>query len=272
MALSEIKVKGLTGKMGNIVARVDKEGIVRYTNNPSTAQFAGMFIERCVSERGVVAYYFLERKTRKNTGWSLSQHEYDQAMRVGAFIPVAQRKAVAQAVPADVPEPTYYQKSHDYATGRTVGQPRTSQPRQAPRQQAKATAQQASANQHVVMSRADAPGVQMPDNTAGFSMNVVATSSFFKDSTPTFDVNVLQEQEPEKKKGFFGRLFDGIKSFFVRPVVTPPTTMALPAPGETSSPNAPVLNPTTSVKRPMSVGRHYKAQDADVPVIPRGRG
>lgn len=255
--------------MGTIVARVDKEGIVRYTNNPSTAQFAGMLIERCVSSRGVVAYYFLERKTRKNTGWSLSQQEYDQAMRVGAFIPVAQRRAVAQAVPAHVPEPSYYQKSHDYATGRTVGQSRTAG--QGHQQSRQSTPK----GQHVVMSRADAPGAQMPDNTAGFSMSYASNSSFFKESTPTFDVDVLQEEtEPKQKKGFFSRLIDGIKSFFVRSVVAPPTTMALPAPGETSSPNSPVLGTTPPVtKKTVAVGRHYKeVQDADVPVIPRGRG
>lgn len=262
--------------MGNIVARVDKEGIVRYTNNPNTAQFAGMFIERCVSDRGVVAYYFLERKTRKNTGWSLSQQEYDQAMRVGAFIPVAQRKAVAQTVPANVPEPTYYQKSHDYATGRTVGQPRTSQSRQTSYQNSSSHGtQRSSSQQQVVMSRANTPGAQMPDNTAGFSMSYASNSSFFKETTPTFDVDVLQESEAEKKqKGFFGRLLDGIKSFFVRPVVAPPTTKALPAPGETSSPNAPALSPVVATTPKVTgIGRHYKGQqDADVPVIPRGRG
>lgn len=265
--------------MGNIVARVDKEGIVRYTNNPSTAQFAGMFIERCVSERGVVAYYFLERKTRKNTGWSLSQQEYDQAMRVGAFIPVAQRKAVAQSVPASVPEPTYYQKSHDYATGRTVGQSRTTQHRatQAPQRQNSVATEprqrQQQGGQRVVMSRGTVSGAQMPDNTAGFSMSYASNSSFFKEETPTFDTDVLQDSETEKKKGFFSRLFDGIKSFFVRPVVAPPTTKALPAPGETSSPNAPMLSATAVVSQRVASGRHYKShQDADVPVIPRGRG
>ena len=262
--------------MGNIVARVDKEGIVRYTSNPNTAQFAGMYIERCVSERGVVAYYFLERKTKKNTGWSLSQQEYDQAMRVGAFIPVAQRKAVAQAVPVDVPEPTYYQKSHDYASGRTVGRARTAQSRQ-PQQQRQTQHVPASksrnAKQEVVMSHGSVDNAQLPDNTAGFSMSYASSSSFFKENTPSFNTDVLQEQEPAKKKGFFGRLLDGIKSFFVRPVIEPPTTMALPAPGETSSPNAPVLTPAVATtSKPVVNGRHYKErQDAEVPVIPRGR-
>lgn len=260
--------------MGNIVARVDKEGIVRYTNNPNTAQFAGMYIERCVSERGVVAYYFLERKTKKNTGWSLSQQEYDQAMRVGAFIPVAQRKAVAQAVPVSVPEPTYYQKSHDYASGRTVGRSRTTQPRQPQQGQSQHVRPTASRNaeQQVVMSHGRVDSTQLPDNTAGFSMSYASNSSFFKENTPSFNTEVLQEQETVKKKGFFGRLFDGIKSFFFRPVVEPPTTMALPAPGETSSPNAPVLTPVTASSKPVVNGRHYKEhQDAEVPVIPRGR-
>lgn len=260
--------------MGNIVARVDREGIVRYTNNPNTAQFAGMYIERRVSDRGVVAYYFLEKKTRKNTGWSLSQQEYDQAMRVGAFIPVAQRKPVAQTTPVDVPEPTYYQKSHDHATGRTVGSPRTAaqpQPQQA-RRPAQATQAANRSQQQVVMARGNLDSSQMPDNTAGFSMSYASNSAFFKETTPSFDTDVLQEQETEKKKGFFGRLIDGIKSFFVRPLQTP-TTMALPAPGETSSPNAPVLEATTTnAGKKIINGRHYKTkQDAEVPMIPRGR-
>lgn len=214
-----------------------------------------MYIERRVSDRGVAAYYFLERKTKRNTGWSLSQQEYDQAMRVGAFISVAQMKTTTQSAPAKIPEPTYYQKAHDHATGRTVGQSRTAQ-----------------TGQHVAMRQGSLDSSQMPDNTAGFSMSYASNSAFFKDTdSPAFNTDVLQEQEPVKKKGFIGRIVDGLKAFFLRPAIDPPTTKALPAPGETSSPNAPILNPVAA--NPVGNGRHYRTrQDADVPTIPRGRG
>lgn len=244
--------------MGKIVARVDRDGIVRYTNNPSTAQFAGMFIERCVSPKGTVAYYFLDRKTRKNTGWSLSQREYDEAQRVGAFITVAERRrqpeqAQAEQAPtqsqAKQPEPKYYHKSHDYQTGKTVGQPR------------RQDQQQATASQQVAGRRA---AQQIPDNTAGFSMSVVANSEFFHDETPAFDASVLQEQPQPQRRGILGRFLDGLKSFFLRPVLEPPTTKALPAPRE----EVPAAMATSGTA---ASGRHYRGQGADVPMIPRGR-
>lgn len=256
--------------MGKIVARVDKEGIVRYTGNPATAKFAGMYIDRCVSPKGKVVYYFLKRKTRENTGWNLSQEEYDAAMRVGAFIPVATRTSSPRVKADAVPEPKYYQKSHDYETGRTVGNSRTpsgrsyrtatQQPKQVRSQQAP---QNASANTQVVLSQGSLSAAQLPDNTAGFSMSYASNSEFFHEDTPSFNTDVLQDVQPVRKKGVFSRFIDGLKSFFLKPVVEPPTVMALPAAGESTPIDNNQIVPTP--------GRHYRSQGADVPMIPRGR-
>lgn len=255
--------------MGKIVARVDREGIVRYTNNPATAQFAGMYIERNVSPQGKVAYYFLEKGTRKNTGWSLSQQEYNQAVKVGAFIVVARTKRTPEQTAAHAAEPKYYQKAHDYETGQTVGRSRTGSDYRSTQSQNPVRSKQAPQNSstRTVMSHGDVDASQLPDNTAGFSMSYASNSEFFHEDSPTFDVGVLRdERKPEKKQGFFARIAGALRSFFMKPVIQPPTVKALPA-----APEGATDGISTSTGSMPAVGRHYRSQGADVPMIPRGR-
>ena len=259
--------------MGKIVARVNREGIVRYTNNPATAQFAGMYIERNVSPQGKVAYYFLEKGTRKNTGWSLSQQEYNQAVKVGACIVVAQTKHAAEesASHAVTSEPKYYQKAHDYETGQTVGRSRTGGDYRSARTQSANPVRSKQAPQNsttrTVMSQGSVDASQLPDNTAGFSMSYASNSEFFHDDSPAFNVDVLQdEKRPAKKQGFFSRIAGALRSFFMKPVVQPPTVKALPA-----APEGATDGISTATSSMPVVGRHYRSQGAEVPMIPRGR-
>lgn len=68
------------------VAVVDSAGIVRYTNNPVASQFKNMPVWRQTSSNGSVAYFI------GTTMYSLSQREYEDACRKGAFVPVRRQQ------------------------------------------------------------------------------------------------------------------------------------------------------------------------------------
>lgn len=71
------------------VATVNRAGIVRYTNNPSTAQFHDMPIWKCTNSYGIVAYFI------GDTMYQLSPREYMAACQFGAFVPL-KKKPVKQ--------------------------------------------------------------------------------------------------------------------------------------------------------------------------------
>lgn len=77
------------------VATVNRAGIVRYTNNPSTAQFHDMPIWKCTNSYGIVAYFI------GDTMYQLSPREYMAACQFGAFVPLKKKpaKQVQQSMP-----------------------------------------------------------------------------------------------------------------------------------------------------------------------------
>lgn len=208
------------------VAVVDSAGIVRYTNNPVASQFKNMPVWRQTSSNGSVAYFI------GTTMYSLSQREYEDACRKGAFVPV-RRQPMQQHRPMPRQQPMQRPMQHMGYQQRPMPQRPMQRPvRQQPMQQRPQTHEQYMAQQHQsvpymqkyrddrgriaygndavtfddtfvdtpsanIKSVNAAPGTA-PDRTAGFVMSYIDQSSFFDNNeAPNWDTESLLSADKE---------------------------------------------------------------------------